>query len=65
LGLRDWLKRRQQKKAWEEWLELERDRLDTAERNIVLKIARADLQLQKLQLKLLKREEQKKPDYIS
>lgn len=64
MGLRDWWKRRQQKKLYEDWLQHEQSRLDIQERKTLLKTAKVNLQFQRLQLKLLRKEEKREPKYI-
>lgn len=67
MDLRDWWNRRQRKRLFEEWLYFEQNRLDLLEIKILLKIAETDLERQKIELKCLRRVDQRlkrKPEYI-
>lgn len=65
MGLKNWWKRRQEKRKYEDWLYFEWSRLKLQERKTLLKTAKINLKFQKYQWKMMKKEEKRTHNYIS
>ena len=59
MGLLSWLKRRQQKRVWNNWAEQESTRLSLLEQKTLVTTAKINLKISKIQLLLLENEEKR------